>query len=193
MIHEDFKINYDKTLVIVIDMVKGFTDIGSLKSPYIKSLGEKLRDKIYKFSNKIAINDSHSLNDVEFNSYPHHCIKGSSECEIIDELKDIHFDHILFKNSTNGFFSEGFMDVISPYIDKDFSFLVCGCCTDICILQFVLTFKGHLNSINKNLDIIIDKSLVETYDSIDHGREYANDISFYLMDKMGIILKKDII
>lgn len=185
---DNFCVNYDKSLLIVIDMIKGFTDIGSLKSEFIKSIGEDIKNASKKFSHIISINDSHKKHDCEFNSFPPHCIEGSYECEMCDELKDVKFTHTLFKNSTNGFFSKNFMDVFKYYIDNNFDFVVVGCCTDICIFQFCITFKTYLNSINKNLNIIVPKNLVETYDCENHVREEATNASLYLMSNAGITL-----
>lgn len=184
----DYDLDKSKAILIIIDMVKGFTDFGDLSSFHIKSIAYKIRNFSNGFSSIIGINDLHSGIDVEFSNFPHHCLEGSNEVEICSELSDIKFDHVLFKNSTNGFFSEKFLDVITEYIDKNFDFIVVGCCTDICILQFCLTFKSYLNFINKNLNLIVPINLVETYESEDHPREKVQNASLYLMNNMGVIL-----
>lgn len=187
-VKRDFNISYDKSVLIIIDMIKGFTDIGNLKSEFIKSISEDIKNASLKFSHIVSINDSHTKDDCEFNSFPMHCIKGSEESKICDELRDVNFEHFLYKNSTNGFFAYGFMDVFKYYIDNNFDFVVVGCCTDICILQFCTTFKSYLNSINKNLNVIVPKDLVETYDCKNHEREKVTNVSLYLMQNSGIIL-----
>ena len=175
-------------LLIIIDMLKGFTDIGNLKSRYISNIALDIRGYSNRFSNIIAINDNHGNSDCEFNLYPAHCIDGTKESELCDELIDLDFDYILYKNSTNGFFSYNFSNVFNDYIENNFNFIVTGCCTDICILQFCLTFKAYLNHINKNLDIIVPVNLVETYDDINHPRDELAKFSLYFMKNMGIRL-----
>lgn len=191
--YDDFKINYHKTVLIVIDMIKGFTDIGPLKSEYIKNIANNIETVSHRFNDIIAINDKHNLNDCEFRDYPPHCIENTEECDICDELKNINFTQILFKNSTNGFFSDRFLDIFKEYIDNNFDFVVCGCCTDICIFQFCITFKTYLNSINRDLNIIIPENLVETYDSEIHPRNRVKNSALYFMKNAGIILINTII
>lgn len=188
IMYDNIKINYGKTVLIIIDMVKGFTDIGPLKSEHVKKIAKDIERISHKFKNIIAINDKHELSDCEFNDYPPHCIENSEECEFCDEIKDINFTHIIFKNSTNGFFSDKFLDVFNYYISNNFDFIVCGCCTDICILQFCITFKTYLNSINKNLNIILPERLVETYDSESHPRGIVSNSALYLMKNAGVTL-----
>lgn len=192
--HIDKEENIDfKSVLIIIDMVKGFTDIGALKSQYIKNIAPDIRKQCDKFKNIIAINDKHEKGDYEFNFYPEHCLAGTEEIEMCNELADVNFYSILYKNSTNGFFADGFFEVFNKFIEKSCDFIVVGCCTDICVLQFCLTFKGYLNSINSSSNIIVIKDLVDTYESENHNREYLNSLSFHLMDNAGIKLKNSII
>lgn len=188
--YNELNINYNRSVLIIIDMIKGFANIGNLKSEYVLNIAEDIRVYSEKFSHIIAINDNHDVNDCEFNTYPNHCISNTEEVEFCEELKNVKFSNVLYKNCTNGFFAKDFLKVFNYYIDNDFSFIVSGCCTDICILQFCITFKGYLNSINKNLDILVPVNLVETYDSVVHPRNSVNNISLYLMKNMGIKLIK---
>lgn len=187
-VDKNFNLDYEKSVLIVIDMVKGFTDIGILRSDFIKNIAKDIKKFCYKFPNVIAINDNHKNEDCEFDVYPKHCLEGDFESELCEELLDIEFKHVLTKNSTNSFFSNNFIQIFQKYIDDNFNFVVVGCCTDICILQFCLTFKGYLNSINKNLNIIVPKDLVETYDRENHPRDKVQNVSLYFMDNMGIKL-----
>mgnify|MGYP003369112923 CR=1 FL=1 len=190
---DSYKLNYDKSVLIVIDMIKGFTEVGNLSCSSIKKIAKDIRNECDKFSNLVAINDSHDKKDCEFNLYPEHCLEGSYESEFCDELLDVEFTHIINKNSTNGFFASKFFEVFEEYINNDFNFVVSGCCTDICILQFCLTFKGYLNSINKNLEIFIPINLIETYEREKDYKEKVVNASMYLMSNMGIKLVKSLI
>ncbi len=190
---DDFDLDYDKSVLVIIDMIKGFTDIGDLKCNSIKKIAKDIKENSNKFSNIIAINDVHYEDDCEFSIFSKHCLEGSEESEFCEELKDVKFTHILNKNSTNAFFSKDFFKVFNKYIDNDFNFVVTGCCTDICVLQFCLTFKAYLNSINKNLRIIIPKNLVETYEREDGSKEKVVNAAMYLMNNMGIELINSLI
>lgn len=52
--------------------------------------------------------DSHQKSSQEFITYPPHCLKGSEESEIIEELKIIGGYQLIEKNSTNGFLEPDF-------------------------------------------------------------------------------------
>lgn len=189
-IENDFIVDRKKNVLIIIDMIKGFTDIGILSSKFIKNIAKDIREFSNNFSDIIAINDKHNNNDCEFYIYPKHCLNNDLDSEFCDEISDIKFKHILFKNSTNGFFSSNFLKIIDWYVENNFNFVVVGCCTDICILQFCLTFKGYLNALNKKLDIIVPVDLVETYEGKNHPRDEVQKLSLYLMSNMGVKLVK---
>lgn len=192
-IDNNFVMNQNRSVLIIIDMIKGFTDVGIFSSKSIKNIAKNIRKFSDDFLEIIAINDKHSENDCEFYIYPKHCLKGNLDSEFCDELLDVDFKHVLTKNSTNGFFSSNFLEVIDDYIENGFDFIIVGCCTDICILQFCLTFKGYLNSLNKKLDVIVPIDLVETYDSENHPRDEVQKLSLYLMNNMGVKLIKSYI
>lgn len=192
-IDNNFVLDCNKSVLIIIDMVKGFTDVGFLSSKFIKNIAKDIRIFSNKFPYVIAINDNHDNNDCEFHTYPKHCLNNELDSEFCDEISDIKFKHVLFKNSTNGFFSNNFLNTIDFYIKNNFNFVVVGCCTDICILQFCLTFKGYLNSLNKNLDVVVPIDLVETYEGENHPRDEVQKLSLYLMKNMGVKLIKSYI
>ena len=187
-VNSNFNVNYDKSVLIIVDMINGFTDSGPLKSEFIKNISQHIRDMCNRFSDIIAINDNHFEDDCEFSIYPKHCLYGSYESQICKELSDIKFTHILNKNCTNGFFSNGFLHVFKKYLDDNFDFIVVGCCVDICVLEFCLTFKGYLNSINKDLNIIVPVNLVETYEGRNHSRHEVKNAALYIMSNCGIKL-----
>ena len=95
---------------------------------------------------------------------------------------------IIEKNSTNGFFA---MD-IEKYKNLD-NFIVVGCCTDICVYQFVLTLKTYFNQHNLYKNIVVPINLVETYD-IDkvHCGDMLNTIFLNSMIQNGINVVKKI-
>jgi nicotinamidase-related amidase len=51
----------------------------------------------------VVFGDCHTKDSPEFESYPRHCIKGTSESEIVDELKELKNYTFIAKNSTLDF------------------------------------------------------------------------------------------
>ncbi len=78
-------------LLVVVDMVNGFIKKGAMADPNINHITEGIEKLIQKFKSEnegIAfIKDTHDETSTEFKKFPPHCIKGSSEEELISELK----------------------------------------------------------------------------------------------------------
>lgn len=186
---------YENTALIIIDMINGFTREGALKSDRV----EKLIPEIERLSlacaekniTKIAFYDCHGKDSPEFDSYPPHCIKGTYESELVDELKRIGNLKLIGKNSTNGFIEEKFQKWIVEN-SKITKFILVGDCTDICILQFALSLMTYGNMNNKRFEIVVPMNGVDTFDLEMHNAEFMNYISLYIMMNNGIKIVKSI-
>lgn len=161
----------ENTVFIIVDMINGFARGGVLKEwksraliPEVLRLS-KLCDK--KGIRKIAFTDNHTEDSIEFEAYPSHCITGTSESELVEELKEAD-DYLIFpKNSTNGFLEDAFQEWIRQN-ENVTNFIVVGDCTDICIEQFSKSLKAHFNLNNKKSRVIVPLNAVDTYDLETH-------------------------
>ena len=128
-----------KELLFIVDMVNGFVKEGSMHDAKIMDIVEVIQKECETHKDRLFIADTHEKEAMEFRSFPPHCIKGTSESEIIDELKP-YVKEVLEKNSTNTF------HVLNKAILKDYdSFKIVGCCSDICVMQLALSLKTYLN------------------------------------------------
>jgi nicotinamidase-related amidase len=182
----------DKTVLIVIDMVNGFVYSGPLSSPRVAGIVNnivELNKKTNGFK-KVFFMDSHEENSKEFGSFPLHCIKGSHEAELIPELKkDVSEGPdtlCIHKNSTNGFNSNIFKQWLEKNMDEVDNYIITGCVTDICVLQFALSLKAYFNENNKSKRIVVPKDCVETYDGGSHDGDLMNLFALYNMHTSGI-------
>ena len=187
--------NYDldKTGLFIVDMNNGFAKEGALSSPRVEKIINPIADFGKALSSKIntivAFTDTHDKNSVELKSYPSHCLRGDKESQVVQELLSIENMNILEKNSTNGFFV---LDM-EKYKNLD-NFIVVGCCTDICVYQFVLTLKTYFNQNNLDKNIIVTIILVETYYIYEvHSVDMLNTIFLNSMIQNGINVVKEII
>lgn len=178
------RINNSRSIIFVVDMINGFTREGSLYSPYAEKLVENVKEFLSKAScKKIFICDSHSETSEEFNTFPPHCVT-EKEKDIDEELKPF-VDKVIKKNSTNGFFR-----LDDEYLNYD-NYVIVGVCTDICVLNLALTLKSYLNDNNKNSNVLVPLSLVDTYDMEDiHNRDLYNLMSVALLKNAGVELTK---
>lgn len=164
----------EKTVLVIVDMVNGFTREGALKSERVEELIPRIVDlskTCDKYGiGKLAFSDCHTSSSPEFEAYPAHCLAGTGEGEIVEELKELGGYTLIPKNSTNGFLEGKFQIWLrnKPEIN---TFIVSGDCTDICIQQFAITLKTWFNMQNKKSRIIVPMNVVETYDLGDHGAE----------------------
>lgn len=187
----DYDLN--KTGLFIVDMNNGFAKEGALSSPRVEKIINPIADfgKLIcsKINTIVAFTDTHNEDDVELKSYPAHCLRGDKESEIVKEILDINNIEILEKNSTNGFFV---MDM-EKYKSLD-NFIVVGCCTDICVYQFVLTLKTYFNQNNLDKNIIVPINLVETYDiDMIHSGDFLNTVFLNSMMQNGINVVKSIL
>src|SRR5690349_18474122 len=101
-----------QTALVIVDMVNGFAREGSLKSPRVEGLIPQIAELSTKCSElhitKLVFADCHTETSPEFDVYPAHCMIGTSEGEMVDELKEIGGYTLIPKNSTNGFLEEAF-------------------------------------------------------------------------------------
>lgn len=179
--------NHNDTLVVMVDMVNGFCKFGALSSVHVEKLIPKmsmfLDECIDKSIPILAYQDSHTSNKaVEFDFYPPHCISGSSESEIVDELQRKEL-HVKPKNSTNGFLAFNPLDEFK----NARNFLVIGCVTDICVRDFSTTMSKYLQQNNIKGRVYVIENLVDTYE-IDgiHNREVEHLLALYQMKSTGV-------
>lgn len=187
--------NYKKMLY-VIDMVKGFVTEGVMHDEYIGHTVEeqvKLIKKFKKENQGIAlVGEGHSKDCVEFKTFPEHCVIGTSEADFVEGIREFEEDARVYrKNSTSALFAPGLMADIEKMKDLE-EIVVCGCCTDICVINFVVPLKNYFNQINKDVKIFVVESATETYGAPNHNREEYNEMAYKLMKQSGIEVVKNV-
>lgn len=185
----------EQTALFIVDMINGFAREGALKSqrieeliPEIVSLSKKCDELGIQ---KLAFADCHSDASPEFGAYPKHCMEGTTEAEVVDEIKEVGGFKLIKKNSTNGFHEEEF----KKWLDENSqikNFVVTGDCTDICVQQFAITLKTWFNMQNKNYRVIVPINAVDTYDLGVHNGDLLNVMAFYNMIINGVEVVRDI-
>lgn len=191
----DIKV-YNKILYN-IDMVNGFVKEGVLHDKKIAdTIPEQIR-LIEKFKQEKQglgfIKDSHKEGCMEFNTFPKHCVIGTSEAELVDELKYYEKDAMIYlKNSTSALFAPNMIKDLEEMENLE-EVVATGCCTDICIPNFLIPLKNYFNQNNRNISIFAVKKAIETYDIPGiHDRDYYTLIAYELMAQAGIIIVEDI-
>lgn len=181
-----------QTLLINVDMVNGFAKQGAMADSYIEHIiPEQIRlmEQMNKNNQAIAIiKDTHKENCREFKRYPMHCVEGTSESELVEELKVFEPNALVYKkNSTSTIYAPGFIEDIDK-MENLKEVIIVGCCTDICILNLAIPLQNYFDEKDRDIKITIPKNAVETYNAPYHIREEYNELAFKLMTQAGINL-----
>ena len=178
-------------LLVVVDMINGFCRKGNLASERCLSVAEPIKETIEKTKLRaVFVCDKHTPDSEEFKAFPEHCT-DHLEINVVDELIDFAEkpENVVYKNSTNAFFS--FMKDIE--IDKRANYvIIVGVCTDICVLQFALTLKSFFQELNYPVEVAVLTDLTETYGADGHCAELMNLVSLRLLEQNGIRLYRNI-
>jgi nicotinamidase/pyrazinamidase len=154
-------------VVLVVDMVRGFLEAGhnlycgDESRKIIPSIRQLLQQERQAGSEIIFVSDHHDPDDLEFQIFPVHCVKGTEEPQVIPELSEFVTDsNVVPKNRYSGFFNtdlEQRLERVKP--DR---IIICGVCTNICVL--------HTTSDARNRDYPVEvlADCVATFDSDAH-------------------------
>ncbi|MBP0956791.1 MAG: cysteine hydrolase [Oscillospiraceae bacterium] len=183
------KLDSGSTMAVFVDIINGFINEGAMASERVGDIIPE-NARLLKICNEkgiltTAFADCHEKNAAEFASFPPHCVKGTRESEIVEELKEQGGYILIPKNSTNGFNEQKFRDLIECH-PEICTFIVTGDCTDICVLQFCLALKTYFTAQDRLVKIIVPISCVETYDAPFHSSDFANLAAYKLLKDSGI-------
>lgn len=179
----------DETMLVIVDIVNGFVREGAMASPRVEDIISPSAELLRRCNTagiiSAALADCHSEDCAEFSAFPPHCIRGTSESEIVNEIKSVGGYELVEKNSTNGFHEEKLRRLIGEKKNIN-TFIVVGDCTDICVMQLCLSLKTYFTANDRKCRIIIPINCVETYDSPLHNADFANIAAYKLMSDSGV-------
>lgn len=159
-------------VLIVTDAQEGFTRRGNLASsecaealPRVRKIAEAmLSDGVPVIFTK----DSHREDDPEFRIFPPHCIVGTPEHDLAEELRDLEprAAAVVHKARYSAFFGTDLEETLRR-LDPDEVHLV-GFCTDICVLHTAADLR------NRDHDVVVHRDGVETFDAPGHDNDDVN-------------------
>ncbi len=188
------KLENIKDLLIVVDMVNGFVREGAMASSHIEHIIPRIEKLVNEYTGEedgvMFIKDCHEKDAAEFKRYPVHCVKGTTEAELVDELKKYeHMALVVEKNSTSAIFAPGFLDKIKQMKNLR-RVVITGCCTDICDINLAIPLQNYFDQENREIEIVVPMDAVETYDAPAHKADEWNDMAFKFMQQGGMKLVK---
>ncbi len=155
-------------VTIVVDVLDGFCKAGNLASPRcraaiprIKAVIDERRGSADLF---VFLADTHDVNDREFEVFPVHCVRGTQEAEVVEELQAyLPQSHLIRKRRYSGFFETDLEAVLNAARPERVT--VVGVCTDICVMHTVADLR------NRDYRVVVPAAAVETFDGPGHPAE----------------------
>ncbi|MBI2855461.1 MAG: cysteine hydrolase [Chloroflexi bacterium] len=152
-------------VVLVVDMLRGFLEeghnlyCGDDARNIIPNVQTLLEREAARGSNVFYICDTHKPDDLEFQMFPVHCVEGTVESEVIPELRAYPGERIS-KQRYSGFYGTDLEQRLKELAPE--RIIVCGVCTDICVL--------HTTADARNRDYVVEvpTDAVATFDADAH-------------------------
>ncbi|MFD1396938.1 isochorismatase family protein [Kroppenstedtia eburnea] len=202
----------ERLYLVFVDIINGFCEEGALASDRVAEMVEPVR-QLAQFSvsqeiprqNLIFLQDDHTLNAVEFGSFPPHCVSGTTEADTVKELRpflEAPGARLFRKNATNGLFgrdAEGlrfFEFLEGVFREGPATFVVTGDCTDLCIYQNATGIRLLANEHDADVRVVVSAEHTRTFDtpvetakSIGahaHDGEFMDHVFLYHMKLNGV-------
>ena len=154
--------------VLVLDMVRGFLEpghnlyCGDAAREIIPNVRRLLEQERRAGSAILFISDHHDPDDLEFQIFPVHCVKGTDEPQVIPELAEfVTSSNVVPKNRYSGFFNTGLAERLERLSPE--KLVVCGVCTDICVLHTTSDAR------NRDYPVEVPASCVASFDPDAHS------------------------
>lgn len=139
--------------VLVVDMLKGFLEpgynlySGDATRKIIPNVRDLLRRETEAGSHLLFISDHHDPDDLEFQMFRPHCIKGTEETQVVPELAQFVTDsNVVPKKRFSGFYNTDLAQRLERLEPE--KLLICGVSTNVCVL--------HTTSDARNRDYAVE-------------------------------------
>ncbi len=157
-------------VVLVVDMVVGFMEpghnlyCGDEAREIIPNIQRLIEREQANGGDVIFICDTHDPDDLEFQMFPEHCVRGTEEPNVISELGRYGGETIR-KRRYSAFFETDLEDRLAKL--KPDKVIVCGVCTDICVMHTAADAR------NRDYAVEVPTDCVASFDADAH--RYALD------------------
>ncbi|MCI0770409.1 MAG: cysteine hydrolase [Chloroflexi bacterium] len=162
-------------VVLVIDMVNGFLQSGN--NLYCGDDARGIIPNVQRLIEReqgaggtvLFLCDTHDPDDLEFEMFPVHCVRGTDEPSVIPELTGYE-GRLIPKRRYSAFFETDLEETLrSLQPDK---VIICGVCTDICVMHTAADAR------NRDYKVEVPANCVASFD------EDAHDNALRHMEKI---------
>ena len=151
--------------VLVVDMVVGFLEpghnlyCGDEARKIIPNVRNLIEKEQAAGSEVLFMCDTHDPDDLEFQIFPVHCVKGTEEPNIISELSGYSGGKIP-KRRYSAFFGTDLERRLADLNPE--KVIICGVCTDICVMHTASDAR------NRDYPVEVPVDCVATFDAEAH-------------------------
>ena len=169
-------------ILVVTDVQEGFTRVGNLASAEctaaIPRVERIVREALDAGTPVIFTKDSHVENDREFEVFPRHCVVGTDEHELVEELRPLESRAaaVIEKRRYSAFFDTDAERILEELAPDEVHIL--GFCTDICVLHTASDLR------NRDYPVVVRKDGCETFDAPGHDHDEVNRWALAHMEKV---------
>ncbi len=153
-------------VVLVVDMVVGFMEpghnlyCGDDSRQIIPRIQGLIEREQANGSQIVFICDTHDSDDLEFQMFPVHCVRGTEEAEVISELRAYEGTTVR-KRRYSAFFETDLERILSAAGPE--KVIICGVCTDICVMHTAADAR------NRDYAVEIPSDCVASFDEDAHN------------------------
>jgi len=157
--------------ILVLDMVRGFLEAGhplycgNRARRIIPKVQSLLEQELARGSKVFFLCDHHTPDDPEFKMFPPHCIEGTEEVELIPELAQYQGE-VIPKRKLSAFFDTPLEEKLLEL--KPEKVIVCGVCTDICVLHTVAYARNRDYQVEVPVDCVTTFNEKAHYPALEH-------------------------
>ncbi len=183
--------NEAENLVVVIDMVNGFVKEGALAAPSIQRIIPRIKEILEENEKdekglNVIVRDTHPKDAIEFKTFGAHCVEGTDEVELVDELKPFEEKAVDFpKNSTNFMLADGVIPFLENcYKLKKIAFV--GCLSEVCVKNAAITARNYFDQVNRDVEVGVYADAIDTFDAPGHNAEEVTERALADMEANGV-------
>ena len=119
--------------------------------------------------NVVFVADNHDPDDLEFQMFPKHCVRGTDETDVIHQLAP-YVEEVLQKRRYSAFFDTDLEQRLGMLGTDEL--ILCGVCTDICVMHTAADAR------NRDITVEVISDAVASFNQSAHNYaiEHMRDI-----------------
>jgi len=196
--------------IVAVDVTIGFCYRGNLASPRVATIVDPIVALFQCLHSAgvrqfLLLQDTHSPETPEFQTWPPHAVEGTEESQTVPELLALPFAKeytLVPKNSLMPNIASRFDEWLGERAQVR-DFFVVGDCTDLCVYLLAMYLRAHANAFDlAGRRVIVPANCVQTYDlpvdaaakagAFPHPGDFLHLLFLYHMALSGCLVVREV-